>query len=762
MKYYTKSAQYYRYFEDAKLIEIDNENKKLAIVLNGKEEIINIFDAGPYVDYNPYENYIKEIKLQSDEESKDKKYGELYIQEESNYIDANEIFQEIKNHKKDFQNNKNKITNFNNNKAIKLNLNLNKNSGSKNQLVEGKNLFIHNNLQNKIKMNDISTLPRIISRFNEKVEQNKPQINDEKIKKYTLLSRSKFQIYFLSQYKNNQNIKLNPKKPKIKHKLLSVISIVNDSVLGIKWFCFNKMEENVIIKELSEIEKYIKKSKLLLVIGQEGLISVYQLTNYQPFNHIRVNLTLGGLQTQPFSNYKERYNLVNSLKLFNPIIDYNLLDKALSYKDQNEITLITLHINNTFTFWKIVYQNKQIKLTIQYNFQLSDFVCENFLMDSHEDYLICFNKKGIIILVTKYQNFPFPIVYRYTYNETIPPLKELKDLIYSNEVLSEEKNQKKKVKSRKNNGSDIKNKKKKEEFKSRNKRKNKPFKEKHDKSKNKEKHKRKNENDLFIVNENDDQEEKEEDENEENEENEKDEFICEDNPNFINEDEDLFLDDDKYLKFLQKPCFLGFESKFLFVNYEIKSNQYTLYSFNFLELDKIEEDQNFLSLCLNEYDDILITKIYSSKEKIYFSESPYAYFNPIKDESIDNNLISTISNRKRLTDIKFDTNIILKNIYEGLFIREGDNIIIIKFNIRNKPDLDLIKKDIKLSKFKFYEQPTSENLKSNCLALWTVNNTLIVNSVNSLFNIIKFRKEAAVLGIPLSKKKLIELIKLFK
>ena len=27
MKYYTKSAQYYNYFEDAKLIEIDNENK---------------------------------------------------------------------------------------------------------------------------------------------------------------------------------------------------------------------------------------------------------------------------------------------------------------------------------------------------------------------------------------------------------------------------------------------------------------------------------------------------------------------------------------------------------------------------------------------------------------------------------------------------------------------------------------------------------------------------------------------------------------
>jgi hypothetical protein len=36
MKYYTKSVQYYRYFEDAKLIEIDDDNKKMAIVLNGK------------------------------------------------------------------------------------------------------------------------------------------------------------------------------------------------------------------------------------------------------------------------------------------------------------------------------------------------------------------------------------------------------------------------------------------------------------------------------------------------------------------------------------------------------------------------------------------------------------------------------------------------------------------------------------------------------------------------------------------------------
>ena len=40
------------------------------------------------------------------------------------------------------------------------------------------------------------------------------------------------------------------------------------------------------------------------------------------------------------------------------------------------------------------------------------------------------------------------------------------------------------------------------------------------------------------------------------------------------------------------------------------------------------------------------------------------------------------------------------------------------------------------------------------------NNTLLINSVDSLFNIIKFRKEAIVLGIPVSKKKVIDFMKL--
>ena len=210
-----------------------------------------------------------------------------------------------------------------------------------------------------------------------------------------MLSTSRFQIYYISPYEIVKSIKISVKKPKIKHKLLSVISLVNDSTLGMKWFFFNKEEdEPQNSKQLSEIDKYIQKSKLLLVVGQEGLVGIYQLINYQPFNHIRVNLTIGGLQSQPFSNYKERYHLAASLKVFNPIIDYNLLDKPLSQSNQNEIRLITLHINNTFTFWKIVNENNQIKLSIIFNFQLSNFVCENFLFEMDLKQKLLFSKNN--------------------------------------------------------------------------------------------------------------------------------------------------------------------------------------------------------------------------------------------------------------------------------------------------------------------------------------------------------------------------------
>ena len=706
MKYSTKSAQYYSYFEDAKILEIDNENKKLAIVLNGKDDIINIFDASPYVNYNPFEYISKQHEIEN--ELNKKKIGIVQIEEQGKNLDVNQIFEEIQNYKSNYSQNSNK----NNSNQIMYN----QNSG--------------NNIQKNKR--EASTFNRMLSVMNKEKKDNKKEKekNIKNIKRYDSLSISKFIIYYISPQNYIEKANICFKKPKITHRLLSVIELIKDSVLGIRWFSFNNFDYKKNIRNMSEKEIYFLRSKLILVVSQEGCISVYKLIDYSPFQNTRVSLKMKNLQSQPFHDFRERYAVAASVNISNPVLDFNLLDKSLlndEYKDT--LRLVTLHINNSFTFWYIVNQKNKIELRIQYNFTLPDFQCENFLIDTREEYLICFNKKGINIYLSKGQSFPYPLVYRYTFNDILPSLDELKKIIFTNEIINDDDNEEKKEKPEKQN------KKKKQQDNKKN-----------EKKKNKKKVNK--DDDLIIFNiENEEEEEFDE---------EDDDFILEGNPDFIDKDIDTFLDDDKFLKFLQKPFFLSSETKFLFVNYEVKSNLYSLYCFNFVELFQVEENKEFLDICLNNYDPNLITKIYSSKEKLYLQESPFYYFNPIKEDSFDKSLLNTINGRKSLMDQKIEFKTILDNSYHGIFIRDGDYIMIIKIGINYPPELDLINNDINSSKFLFYEQPTSENLKSNRFAVWTVNNTLIVNSVDNLFSIIKFRNEFNVLGIAISKKKVVE------
>ena len=706
MKYSTKSAQYYSYFEDAKILEIDNENKKLAIVLNGKDDIINIFDASPYVNYNPFEYISKQHEIEN--ELNKKKIGIVQIEEQGKNLDVNQIFEEIQNYKSNYSQNSNK----NNSNQIMYN----QNSG--------------NNIQKNKR--EASTFNRMLSVMNKEKKDNKKEKekNIKNIKRYDSLSISKFIIYYISPQNYIEKANICFKKPKITHRLLSVIELIKDSVLGIRWFSFGDFDYKKNIRNMSEKEIYFLRSKLILVVSQEGCISVYKLIDYSPFQNTRVTLKMKNLQSQPFHDFRERYAVAASVNISNPVLDFNLLDKSLlndEYKDT--LRLVTLHINNSFTFWYIVNQKNKIELRIQYNFTLPDFQCENFLIDTREEYLICFNKKGINIYLSKGQSFPYPLVYRYTFNDILPSLEELKKIIFTNEIINDDDNEEKKEKPEKQN------KKKKQQDNKKN-----------EKKKNKKKVNK--DDDLIIFNiENEEEEEFDE---------EDDDFILEGNPDFIDKDIDTFLDDDKFLKFLQKPFFLSSETKFLFVNYEVKSNLYSLYCFNFVELFQVEENKEFLDICLNNYDPNLITKIYSSKEKLYLQESPFYYFNPIKEDSFDKSLLNTINGRKSLMDQKIEFKTILDNSYHGIFIRDGDYIMIIKIGINYPPELDLINNDINSSKFLFYEQPTSENLKSNRFAVWTVNNTLIVNSVDNLFSIIKFRNEFNVLGIAISKKKVVE------
>jgi len=718
MKYSTKSAQYYRYFEDAKILEIDNENKKLAIVLNGKDDIINIFDASPYVNYNPFQFISKEIQIQK--ELNKKRKGIVQIEEQGNNLDVNQIFEEIKNYKN--------------------NISSNSNQTNSNQIMSNQNYSAFNKNKNKNKK-ETSTFSRMLSVINKENKDNKKEKekNDIIKKRYDLLFVSKFIIYYISPQNLTEKSNICLRKPKIYHRLLSVIELKNDSVLGLKWFSFNDIDNKKKIRNISEKENYFLRSNYILVISQEGCVSIYKLIDYSPFQNTRVNLHIKNLQSQPFNDFRERYVVVASVKLSNPVLDFNLLDKSLETNEYiDNLRLVTLHINNSFTFWYIINKNDKIELRIQFNFILTDFKCENFLINSREEYLICFNKKGINIYLSKGQSFPYPLVYRYTFNDILPSLEELKKIILTNEIIDEDKEEinEKSEKTNKN-------------------------KKKNGKKKNKKKEKNNIDDDLIKIKFNNINEEYELDDEEEEEKEEYDDFIVEGNPDFIDRDIDVFYDDDKYLKFLQKPFFLSSETKFLFVNYEVKTNLYSLYCFNFVDLFQVEENKEFLDICLNNYDPNLIIKIYSSKEKLYLYESPFYYFNPIKDESFDKNLLNSINGRKSLIEQKIEFQTILDNIYHGLFIRDGDYIMLIKIGVVYPPELDLINNDINSTKFLFYDQPTSENLKGNRFAIWTLNNTLILNSVDNLFNIIKFRNEFDVLGIAINKKKVIEYFRIY-
>ena len=318
MKYSTKSAQYFKYFEDAKILEMDNENKKLAVVLNGKDDIIDIFDASPYVDYNPFELITKGEQNQNIINA-NKTKGIVQIEEQGNNIDVNKIFNEIKNYKNNI------ASNFK-----QFNSNINSLSESLNE---------PNALDSNKSQKNLPNFSRMLSMLHKENTDNKKE-KEKKIEfktRYDSLYISKFNIYYASLSNNSEKIKISYKKPKIQHRLLSVIQLDNDSVLGIKWFSFNHKDNIKIPRNTTIKERYILSSKLLLVVSQEGCVSIYQLTNYDPFQITRVNLQLNFLQGQPFLSYKEKYGLAASVKLSNPVLDFNLLYNPCENNNQNII-----------------------------------------------------------------------------------------------------------------------------------------------------------------------------------------------------------------------------------------------------------------------------------------------------------------------------------------------------------------------------------------------------------------------------------------
>ncbi len=221
---------------------------------------------------------------------------------------------------------------------------------------------------------------------------------------------TRFTISYIPEEKIKKKVILSFIKPKIKNKLLSVLSLNNNSILGIKWFTFFKKQNNKI-----EIEK----SKLLLVITDDGIIGIYKLSNINYQNNITINtIDITSLQRQPFNNFLENWILIANNAITLPIKDFYLLTTSYIEEKREFIKLYTLHINNGIYFWGIILENNKVNIIPSFSLIFEEtFKIEHILIDKKELFLICFNKNGIEIFQMA-QTPPFNILYKFFYEDS--------------------------------------------------------------------------------------------------------------------------------------------------------------------------------------------------------------------------------------------------------------------------------------------------------------------------------------------------------
>ena len=233
MKIFKKNVKYFKFFEDIKLIEHDSENYRLGIVFYGKENNIYIFDSKPYINYFPIIEDISNKNFKnSNLENENMIKNQLNVSEISTIeTDLNKMFLKVQLNFNDYTLNKK------NPKIID---------------EQGQHCVIFNNEFNNNKYN----------------KQRKKKLLKLK-ENFNSLEITRFTISYIPEKKINKKVILSILKPKIKNKLLSVLSLTNNSILGIQWFNFFKKENNK--------KNEIQNSKLLLVIKNEGIIGIYKL-----------------------------------------------------------------------------------------------------------------------------------------------------------------------------------------------------------------------------------------------------------------------------------------------------------------------------------------------------------------------------------------------------------------------------------------------------------------------------------------------------
>ena len=373
MKIFKKNVKYFKFFEDIKIIEHDSDNYRLGVVFYGKENDIYIFDSKPYINYFPIIEDISNKNFKnSNLENENIIKNKLNVSNTTIDTELNQMFLKVQLNFNDYTLNKT------NPKIID---------------EQGQHCIIYNNYFNNT--------------LNKQKKKKLSKKNEINLGSYEI---TRFTISYIPEIKIKKAVILSYIKPKIKNKLLSVLSLNNNSILGIKWFTFFKKQNNKI-----EIEN----SKLLLVITDDGIIGIYKLSNINYQNNITINtIDITSLQRQPFNNFLENWILIANNAITLPIKDFYLLTTSYIEEKREFIKLYTLHINNGIYFWGIILENNKVNIIPSFSLIFEEtFKIEHILIDKKELFLICFNKNGIEIFQMA-QTPPFNILYKFFYEDS--------------------------------------------------------------------------------------------------------------------------------------------------------------------------------------------------------------------------------------------------------------------------------------------------------------------------------------------------------
>ena len=373
MKIFKKNVKYFKFFEDIKIIEHDSDNYRLGVVFYGKENDIYIFDSKPYINYFPIIEDISNKNFKnSNLENENIIKNKLNVSNTTIDTELNQMFLKVQLNFNDYTLNKT------NPKIID---------------EQGQHCIIYNNYFNNT--------------LNKQKKKKLSKKNEINLGSYEI---TRFTISYIPEEKIKKKVILSFIKPKIKNKLLSVLSLNNNSILGIKWFTFFKKQNNKI-----EIEN----SKLLLVITDDGIIGIYKLSNINYQNNITINtIDITSLQRQPFNNFLENWILIANNAITLPIKDFYLLTTSYIEEKREFIKLYTLHINNGIYFWGIILENNKVNIIPSFSLIFEEtFKIEHILIDKKELFLICFNKNGIEIFQMA-QTPPFNILYKFFYEDS--------------------------------------------------------------------------------------------------------------------------------------------------------------------------------------------------------------------------------------------------------------------------------------------------------------------------------------------------------